>query len=51
MGFTKTTITPGNGQQPAAGEVVSIHYTGALHDPSQADNNNMGKVYVSVLPD
>lgn len=45
MGFTKDTITPGTGQTPAQGEVVFIHYTGALHDPSNTANHGMGQVY------
>lgn len=46
MAFTKETISPGNGQTASPREVVSIHYTGALHDPSKTDNHGMGKVYV-----
>ena len=45
MGVTKQTLVPGDGQNyPALGNKVSIHYVGALHDPSA--QYGLGKVYV-----
>ncbi|PYH87510.1 peptidyl-prolyl cis-trans isomerase [Aspergillus ellipticus CBS 707.79] len=48
MGVTKTTLSPGNGTQfPQKGDVVSIHYTGCLFDPSKPERHNMGNQFDS----
>lgn len=47
MGVTKQTLVPGNGQDyPAPKDAVSIHYTGALHDPSA--QYGLGKMSVNL---
>ena len=33
-----TDLSTGNGATAAAGQTVSVHYTGLLYDPSQPDN-------------
>ncbi|PHH67371.1 hypothetical protein CDD81_139 [Ophiocordyceps australis] len=38
MGVTKTTTKTGSGEQPAAGDTVTIEYTGYLKDKSKQDN-------------
>lgn len=38
MGVTKTIIQEGSGTQPAAGQTVTIEYTGWLKDTSKPDN-------------
>lgn len=46
MGVTKQTLERGNGKDiPRPGNMVAIHYTGALFDPSKADKHNMGFQY------
>lgn len=48
MGVTKQTISPGNGTDfPNPGSMCAIDYTGALYDPSRADNHFMGKEFDS----
>lgn len=52
MGVTKQTISPGNGTDfPNPGSMCAIDYTGALYDPSRADNHFMGKEYASLSLD
>lgn len=48
MGVTKTTHKEGSGAQPAAGQTVTIEYTGFLKDTSKPDNK--GKQYVHATP-
>lgn len=38
MGVTKTVLQEGQGDQPKAGQTVTIEYTGWLKDASQPEN-------------